>query len=261
MSALKWIGKLFSSDKQRGGEEMTGRNTGAPAIEIKTPDADARTCQITLDRRVSPVGTVLFETVADAEGWPLVQALFQVPGIHSVIAKESTVILSRKTEVPWADILPRAESVIREHASAAPVLEQKSDEMVWIKNERKVAAGAGAPGGHRHGAPAEVTSLPEDDSVPAEVTAIIREQVEAILAKEVNPFVASHGGVINLLDVRGTRVFIHMGGGCQGCASSTATLKHGVEQAIRTAVPQVTQILDTTDHAAGTNPFYAPTGF
>lgn len=84
----------------------------------------------------------------------------------------------------------------------------------------------------------------------------IRGRVEALLDERVNPAVAAHGGVIELLDVKGTELFIHMGGGCQGCAQSQATLRNGVERMIRDAVPEVTAIYDTTDHAAGTNPYY-----
>ena len=65
-------------------------------------------------------------------------------------------------------------------------------------------------------------------------------------------------GVISLLDVQNGIVYVKMGGGCQGCASSTATLKQGVEQSIRARVEGVVEILDTTDHAAGSNPYYAP---
>ena len=49
-----------------------------------------------------------------------------------------------------------------------------------------------------------------------------------------------------------------MGGGCQGCGMATATLRQGVETALRRAVPEIGAILDTTDHAAGTNPYYEP---
>ena len=86
----------------------------------------------------------------------------------------------------------------------------------------------------------------------------MRKEIEAILESEINPAIASHGGVITLLDIKDGIVYVKMGGGCQGCASSTATLKQGVEQAIRAKVPGVVEILDTTDHAAGTNPYYSP---
>ena len=69
---------------------------------------------------------------------------------------------------------------------------------------------------------------------------------------------AAHGGVVSLLDVKNGNVFIQMGGGCQGCGMADVTLRQGIEKAIRSQVPEVEEILDTTDHAAGTNPFYAP---
>ena len=57
--------------------------------------------------------------------------------------------------------------------------------------------------------------------------------------------------------VEGNRVILRMGGGCQGCGQAAATLKFGVEQAIRASVPEVGDIIDGTDHAAGSNPYYA----
>lgn len=84
----------------------------------------------------------------------------------------------------------------------------------------------------------------------------LRERVEHILERDINPALSSHGGYIELLDVKGSDLFIHMGGGCQGCAQSQATLRMGVERQIRDAVPEVGQIFDTTDHAAGQNPYF-----
>jgi Fe/S biogenesis protein NfuA len=82
--------------------------------------------------------------------------------------------------------------------------------------------------------------------------------VQHVLNTQINPSVAGHGGVVRLIDVKDNVVFIQMGGGCQGCGMANVTLKQGVEVAIRAAVPEVGDILDTTDHAAGRNPFYAP---
>jgi len=84
----------------------------------------------------------------------------------------------------------------------------------------------------------------------------LRERVQEILDTRVNPAIASHGGTIDILDVRGQDLYIHMGGGCQGCSQSSATLRLGVEQQLREAVPELGQIFDTTDHAAGENPYY-----
>jgi len=73
----------------------------------------------------------------------------------------------------------------------------------------------------------------------------------------VNPSIASHGGQINLVDVKGTEVFMEMTGGCQGCAASQMTLRQGVENMIQQHVPEVTEIHDVTDHDAGENPYFS----
>ena len=84
----------------------------------------------------------------------------------------------------------------------------------------------------------------------------IHDKVKQVLDQEINPAVAAHGGVINLLDVRGRDVFVHMGGGCQGCGMAAQTLRQGVEESLRKAVPHMGSLYDITDHAQGKNPYY-----
>ena len=86
----------------------------------------------------------------------------------------------------------------------------------------------------------------------------VAADVQRILDDQINPQIAAHGGFVTLLEVKDETAFITMGGGCQGCGMADLTLKQGVEQAILEAVPTVTRVLDSTDHAAGTNPYYAP---
>jgi Fe/S biogenesis protein NfuA len=81
--------------------------------------------------------------------------------------------------------------------------------------------------------------------------------VQEVLDRQINPGVGSHGGMVTLVEVRDGAAYLRFGGGCQGCAAVDVTLKHGVETAIRAAVPQVTAIVDATDHDAGTNPYYS----
>jgi len=85
----------------------------------------------------------------------------------------------------------------------------------------------------------------------------VARAVQEVLDRQINPGVGSHGGMVTLVEVRDGAAYLQFGGGCQGCAAVDVTLKHGVETAIRAAVPQVTAIVDATDHAAGTNPFYS----
>ena len=89
-----------------------------------------------------------------------------------------------------------------------------------------------------------------------ELTGDIADKVRQLLAEAVNPSLASHGGYADLVGVEGSTVFITMGGGCQGCSMSAATLREGIQVAIKEAIPEVTEIVDVTDHEAGDNPFY-----
>ena len=90
-----------------------------------------------------------------------------------------------------------------------------------------------------------------------EPTGELADRVRHVLETQVNPGVASHGGQISLVDVDGSDVYLELGGGCQGCGMARVTLKQGVERMLREAIPDVGQIHDITDHAAGTNPYYA----
>ena len=79
-----------------------------------------------------------------------------------------------------------------------------------------------------------------------------------VLDERINPSVASHGGHISLVDVPEDTVYIRLEGGCQGCGMADVTLKQGIEVEIKRAVPKITTVLDTTDHAGGSNPYYEP---
>ena len=89
-----------------------------------------------------------------------------------------------------------------------------------------------------------------------ELTGTIAEKVEQLLTEQVNPALAAHGGFAELKGVEDTVVYVTMGGGCQGCAVSAMTLRDGIARSIREAIPEVTDVIDTTDHASGENPYY-----
>jgi len=85
----------------------------------------------------------------------------------------------------------------------------------------------------------------------------IRAKIQDLLDTAINPAVAGHGGVVSLVDVKDKMVYLQMGGGCQGCGMVDVTLKQGIETMIREELPEVVEILDVTDHAAGQNPYSA----
>lgn len=80
--------------------------------------------------------------------------------------------------------------------------------------------------------------------------------IQHLLNTEINPSVASHGGVITLVGVRDHVAYLRLGGGCHGCGSAEVTLKQGVIVAIKKAVPEIVDVLDVTDHAGGKNPYF-----
>jgi Fe/S biogenesis protein NfuA len=89
-----------------------------------------------------------------------------------------------------------------------------------------------------------------------DLTGDLPEKVQQLLDQSVNPALGAHGGFVSLAGVDGTVVYLSMGGGCQGCTMSQATMVEGVTLAIHDAIPEVTDVIDVTDHAAGENPFY-----
>ena len=89
-----------------------------------------------------------------------------------------------------------------------------------------------------------------------ELTGSVEEKVRQLLDGQINPSLAMHGGFAALERVEGDTVYVTMGGGCQGCAVSAMTLREGIARSIKEAIPEVSEVLDTTDHALGENPYY-----
>jgi Fe/S biogenesis protein NfuA len=82
--------------------------------------------------------------------------------------------------------------------------------------------------------------------------------IQKLLDEHINPAVADHGGYIVLIDVKDDIAYVALGGGCQGCGMADVTLKQGIEALITEEVPGIRQVIDTTDHASGANPYYQP---
>ncbi len=191
-------------------------------IKITGEPVDDRTCRFIVDRPVYPEGTIRFGTPDKALGSPLAERIMDIDGVTSLMVSGGTVTVTKDHPDPWPVIGKRVGGAIRE------VL--------------------------RSGVP----PISEGAKVVGEVDRAIREKVEVILERDINPAVASHGGFVELIDVDDATVYVRLGGGCQGCGMANVTLKQGIETAIRQQVPEVAAILDTTDHASGTNPYYSP---
>lgn len=90
----------------------------------------------------------------------------------------------------------------------------------------------------------------------ADLTGDVAQRVAMVLERQINPSIASHGGFAELIAVEDEAAYVKMGGGCQGCGMAKVTMSEGITSAIKAAVPEITRVIDVTDHASGTNPYY-----
>jgi Fe/S biogenesis protein NfuA len=93
---------------------------------------------------------------------------------------------------------------------------------------------------------------------PADLSGDVAQELIRVLDQQINPAIAAHGGSAELVGVEEDTAYLRLGGGCVGCGMVSVTLRQGIEVALREAVPVITRVIDVTDHASGTNPYYEP---
>jgi len=201
-------------------------DTAVQDIRIRgefTPDP--ATCRFVVSKEIFPDDwTFQFRSPADAPGSKLIAAIFEVEGIVDVKVHRDTFTIQKNSPDPWPKVAGKLIPILKEHVTAGEsILDQEKRETL--------------------------KSAPLDQDV--------RELIERVLDEKINPAISSHGGWVKLKRIDGQDVFVEMGGGCQGCASSRATMKFGIERAIKEAAPSVRNVIDATDHEAGTNPYYS----
>ncbi len=81
------------------------------------------------------------------------------------------------------------------------------------------------------------------------------KKLETLFDEQVRPALAAHGGNVEIIDLDNDRLFVRLSGGCQGCSSSKATLKDGIQTLVKQNFPMITEVVDLTDHVAGENPY------
>ena len=191
-------------------------------VIVGEPTSNPATCRFTVDRPIYPGGSAYFGKREAAQHSPLARRLFEIPEVESFLVAENQVTVTKSGFDPWPPVGKQIGTRIREHI--------------------------------RSGDPAVQEEYTR--SIPAESE--IRKRVQDLLDREVNPALGMHGGWVELIDVRKNSIYLRLGGGCQGCGAADVTLKQGIERSIRQMIPEVGEILDTTDHAAGRNPYYQP---
>lgn len=81
------------------------------------------------------------------------------------------------------------------------------------------------------------------------------KKLEVLFDEQVRPALAAHGGNVEIIDLDNDKLFVRLSGGCQGCSSSKATLKDGIQTLVKQNFPMITEVVDLTDHIAGENPY------
>src|SRR5262249_15074130 len=91
---------------------------------------------------------------------------------------------------------------------------------------------------------------------PADLTGELPQRITQVLDEQINPAIAAHGGYAELVAVEDDVAYLRLSGGCQGCGLASVTLSQGIEVAIVESVPEITRVVDVTDHASGENPYF-----
>jgi Fe-S cluster biogenesis protein NfuA len=193
------------------------------AIRAETSLVDPDTCKFTVSRTLHPGGPFFFGNKERAAGSPLAERLFTLPGVAHVLIAENVVTIGKEPRASWSELKPAIGMTIRTQLLT--------------------------------GVPA-ILEMPVHASTQGRADAEIRELVQGLLDREVNRSIAAHGGKISIVDVQDAKLYIAMSGGCQGCGGSQVTLKQGFELMVRRVAPEIVDIVDTTNHAAGHKPFY-----
>ena len=184
------------------------------------PSASGETCKFIVDRPILEGSSAYFSGPTGSALSPLAAELLALPGVSSVLIAGETVTIDAAHPTDWPAL--GIGNVIRKHMrTGAPLVE-----------------------------PTYFENLPAEGD--------LKWAISDLLNREINPAIAAHGGWVELIEIKKNNVYLRLGGGCQGCGAADVTLKQGIAKAIRGLAPLVGEILDTTDHASGRNPYYAP---
>ncbi len=194
----------------------------ATPIDLTAEPVDDTRCKFVLSRPVAAPGVQKYTSQDETDRSPVAQAVLGVPGVSEVVISGNLITVTRTdTSMPWSVLEPQVRYAV--NAGAARQEQLAGDETIQ--------------------------ALGDDE--------IYRLAVE-IFEKQINPAVASHGGMIELIDVQDATVMVRLMGGCQGCGMAAVTLRQGVEAALKRAIPAIKGVRDITDHSSGANPYYSP---
>ena len=190
----------------------------------QTGDEQARKFQLS---RVISSREVVYASSQEASISPIAKKIFGFPWTEKIEVGKDFVTVSKQDWVDWEVLEEPLQGLVTEHFEWAVAEAAKRDGAIEENPE---------------------LTVPDLETPQA-------QQVQALIDSEINPAVAAHGGFVTLVDVKDDNVYVQFGGGCQGCSVSNVTLKDGIEASIKKAIPDIREVIDVTDHAAGLNPY------
>ena len=238
---LKPLRRIFGGEAKPTPPPATPVATSGSSLVLQhTWSAEPNALRLQANRMLLPLGTKRsYADPAQAAESPLAQALFAMGGLTSVEIDGAFVTVLMHDDADWDELMSKVPDTIRAHVDGGKAVVNGID-----ANPTKPATGGGK---YKFGFQ-QITRTPEEQF----------KLVQQLFDKEINPAVAAHGGHFTLLEVKENRVFVKLGGGCQGCRMVDVTLRQGVEQRLKEVMPEMAALIDVTDHSQGENPYYEP---
>ena len=192
------------------------------------------TLKLQVNRTLLPSGQRReYRSAEEAADAPLARVLLETEGTRGVVLESVFITVAMDEQGDWEEIMKIVPQKIRKFFAAGGTA---------VQTESPAAPTGKYKFGFR-----QVNGRPREEQL---------QIVQKLFDEEVNPAVASHGGSFTLMDIQENKVYVQLGGGCQGCGMANVTLRQGVEARLREVLPEMEALVDTTDHAGGTNPYY-----
>ncbi len=194
--------------------------------EIKQAEVTGHVVRFSMPRKLFPNGIFLYTKDAAEVNSPIVEKVLAVRGVEKVV------------------VTPRAVTV---------TFAESIDEEVAAKDVHEILMAI-------PGAPEALILNPETYSYEKATGAGNEEimgKLRRLLDEEINPGLAMHGGMVQLVAMKGNIAYLKFGGGCHGCGMVDVTLKEGIAVRVKEVLPEIKEVLDVTDHASGEDPYYS----
>ena len=243
---LKPIRSIFS-DKTAASPSRTpaASDDQAGPFETALPASQSATLQhlfsdqpnalkFQVDRPLLAIGEKrVYASAEECSSSPLAASIFSTGGIESITLESIFITVEMAENSDWEQLMKSVPAAIVNFFEAG--------------GEPLAEAAQGPPKKKHNFGFKQITGRPREEQMRI---------VKDFFDNEVNPSIAAHGGYFTLLDIQDNKVYVELGGGCQGCSMANVTLRQGVESRLNELLPEMAALIDSTDHAAGTNPFY-----